>query len=208
MTGVRAFSNLLLQSCLWGGLATVLLGLTGAAVAGADAVRRIDGVTDAIQRIVRGDLTRRLPTLGGRLFCFAAIFGIALALTATAALAAPITSVQQKVFVNSSACFPAQRRRSRRQAPAICCFWLHSTPATDQLLQTSTASVARPVAEPGFYRAQPVAHGVPTQPVRTAPTFSPHQREPLPSRSRCRPLPTKARACSSGNITLQREHSA
>jgi len=65
MTGVRAFNNLLLQSCLWGGLATVLLGLTGAVVAGADAVRRIDGVTNAIQRIVRGDLTGRLPTLGG-----------------------------------------------------------------------------------------------------------------------------------------------
>jgi signal transduction histidine kinase len=64
MTGVRAFNSLLLQSCLWGGLATVLLGLAGAAMAGADAVRRIDGVTGAIQRIVRGDLTGRLPTYG------------------------------------------------------------------------------------------------------------------------------------------------
>src|SRR6202021_3535354 len=53
-----------LQSCLWGGLATVLVGFIGAAVAGADAVRRIDGVTGAIQRIVRGDLSGRLPTRG------------------------------------------------------------------------------------------------------------------------------------------------
>ena len=66
MTGVRAFGDLLLQSCLWGGLATVLLGLSGAAIAGADAVRRIDGVTTAIQRIVRGDLAGRLPARGDR----------------------------------------------------------------------------------------------------------------------------------------------
>jgi signal transduction histidine kinase len=64
MTSIRAFGNLLLESCLWGGLATVLLGLTGAAIAGADALRRIEGVTGAIQRIVRGDLTGRLPTRG------------------------------------------------------------------------------------------------------------------------------------------------
>jgi signal transduction histidine kinase len=64
MTGIRAFRAMLLQSCLWGGLATVLVGFIGAAVAGADAVRRIDGVTGAIQRIVRGDLSGRLPTRG------------------------------------------------------------------------------------------------------------------------------------------------
>ncbi len=64
MTGIRAFRALLLQSCLWGGLATVLVGFIGAAMAGADAVRRIDGVTSAIQRIVRGDLSGRLPTRG------------------------------------------------------------------------------------------------------------------------------------------------
>ena len=64
MTSIRAFGNLVLESCLWGGLATVLLGLTGAAIAGADALRRIEGVTRAIQRIVRGDLSGRLPTRG------------------------------------------------------------------------------------------------------------------------------------------------
>jgi signal transduction histidine kinase len=62
MTGIRAFRALLLQFCLWGGLATVLIGFIGAAMAGADAVRCIDGVTRAIQRIVRGDLSGRLPT--------------------------------------------------------------------------------------------------------------------------------------------------
>jgi signal transduction histidine kinase len=40
----------------------MLLGLAGAAVVGADAVRRIDGVTRATQRIVNGDLSERLPT--------------------------------------------------------------------------------------------------------------------------------------------------
>ena len=64
MTGIRAFRALLLQSCLWGGLATVLVGFIGAAMAGADAVRRIDGVTRAMQRIIRGDLSGRLPTRG------------------------------------------------------------------------------------------------------------------------------------------------
>ena len=64
MTSIRAFGNLVLVSCLWGGLATVLLGLTGAAIAGAGALRRIEGVTRAIQRIVRGDLSGRLPTRG------------------------------------------------------------------------------------------------------------------------------------------------
>jgi signal transduction histidine kinase len=64
MTSIRAFGNLVLESGLWGGLATVLLGLTGATIAGADAIRRIEGVTRAIQRIVRGDLSGRLPTRG------------------------------------------------------------------------------------------------------------------------------------------------
>ena len=64
MTSIRAFRDLLLRSCLWGGAATILLGLIGAAIAGAGAVRRIDGITRAVQRIVRGDLAGRLPTPG------------------------------------------------------------------------------------------------------------------------------------------------
>ncbi len=65
MTNARAFRILLLQSCLWGGLATIVLGLVGTAAAGADAVRHIDGVTRAVQRIIGGNLSERLPTRGG-----------------------------------------------------------------------------------------------------------------------------------------------
>jgi signal transduction histidine kinase len=65
MVNARAFRSLLLKSSLWGGLATIVLGLVGAATAGAGAVRHIDGITRAVQRIVRGDLSERLPRRGG-----------------------------------------------------------------------------------------------------------------------------------------------
>jgi signal transduction histidine kinase len=64
MTSARAFRNVLLEATLWGGLATIILGLIGAVVAGAGAVRHIEGITRAVQSIVRGDLSRRLPTHG------------------------------------------------------------------------------------------------------------------------------------------------
>jgi signal transduction histidine kinase len=64
MTSARAFRSVLLEATLWGGLATVVLGLIGAVVAGAGAVRHIEGITRAVQSIVRGDLSRRLPTHG------------------------------------------------------------------------------------------------------------------------------------------------
>jgi signal transduction histidine kinase len=64
MTSARAFRNVLLEATLWGGLATIVLGLIGAVVAGAGAVRHIEGITRAVQSIVRGDLSRRLPTHG------------------------------------------------------------------------------------------------------------------------------------------------
>jgi signal transduction histidine kinase len=47
-----------------GGLLVVVLALGGAALTGIGAVRRIDGVTRAIERIVTGDLAERLPTRG------------------------------------------------------------------------------------------------------------------------------------------------
>jgi signal transduction histidine kinase len=47
-----------------GGAITVVLGLAGAAGVGAGAIRRIDAVTLAIERIVQGDLSSRLPTRG------------------------------------------------------------------------------------------------------------------------------------------------
>lgn len=60
----RQFAEVLFNAFISGGLFTMLLGLAGAAIVGADAVQRIDGVTRAIQRIVRGDLSERLPTRG------------------------------------------------------------------------------------------------------------------------------------------------
>ncbi len=64
MTSARAFRSVLLEATLWGGLATIALGLIGAIIAGAGAVRHIEGITRAVQSIVRGDLSRRLPTHG------------------------------------------------------------------------------------------------------------------------------------------------
>ncbi len=58
------FDRLLLHSFIWGGLITIVLGLAGAVIAGIDAVRRIDGVTHAIQRIAGGDFSGRLPARG------------------------------------------------------------------------------------------------------------------------------------------------
>jgi signal transduction histidine kinase len=59
-----AFADVLINAFIWGGLVTALIGLAGAAIIGAGAVRRINGVTRAIQRIVSGDLSERLPTHG------------------------------------------------------------------------------------------------------------------------------------------------
>jgi signal transduction histidine kinase len=64
MVDQHAFSEVLVNAFLLGGLVTGILGLAGAAMIGADAVRRIDRVTRAIQRIVSGDLSERLPTDG------------------------------------------------------------------------------------------------------------------------------------------------
>jgi signal transduction histidine kinase len=64
MHDVREFNEVLVNAILWGGIVTAGLGLAGAAIIGAGAVRRIDAVTLAIQRIVTGDLSRRLPSSG------------------------------------------------------------------------------------------------------------------------------------------------
>ncbi|WP_158927156.1 HAMP domain-containing sensor histidine kinase [Acidisphaera sp. S103] len=64
MDAQHAFADVLVNAFIWGGLITALIGLAGAAFIGAGAVRRIDGVTRAIQRIVNGDLSERLPTHG------------------------------------------------------------------------------------------------------------------------------------------------
>jgi signal transduction histidine kinase len=64
MEAQHAFADVLINTFIWAGLVTALIGLAGAAIIGAGAVRRIDGVTLAIQRIVSGDLSERLPTHG------------------------------------------------------------------------------------------------------------------------------------------------
>jgi signal transduction histidine kinase len=64
MADARHFDEILINALTWGGLVTCLLGLAGAAVAGVDAVRRIDAVTVATQHIVNGDLSQRLPAQG------------------------------------------------------------------------------------------------------------------------------------------------
>jgi signal transduction histidine kinase len=64
MTPEHEFDEVLVRSFVWGCLATAILGLAGAAISGADAARRIDAVTRAIQRIISGDFSRRLPARG------------------------------------------------------------------------------------------------------------------------------------------------
>jgi signal transduction histidine kinase len=64
MDDAHAFGKVLINAFISGGLVTMLLGLAGAVIVGIDAVRRIDGVTRATQRIVNGDLSERLPTHG------------------------------------------------------------------------------------------------------------------------------------------------
>jgi signal transduction histidine kinase len=64
MYETREFNEAFLETALWGAALTSALGLLGASLVGASTVRRFDAVTVAIQRIIRGDLTRRLPTNG------------------------------------------------------------------------------------------------------------------------------------------------
>jgi signal transduction histidine kinase len=61
---IQEFDQVLVNALIWGGAITVVLGLAGAAGVGAGAIRRIDAVTLAIERIVQGDLSSRLPTRG------------------------------------------------------------------------------------------------------------------------------------------------
>lgn len=60
----REFDEAFISTAAWGALITAVLGLGGATIVGLGAVRRFDAVADAIQEIVRGDLSRRLPARG------------------------------------------------------------------------------------------------------------------------------------------------
>jgi signal transduction histidine kinase len=64
MRQIWEFREILLGAMVWGGVLVVVLGLAGATVTGLGALRRIDGVTRAIERIVGGNLGERLPTRG------------------------------------------------------------------------------------------------------------------------------------------------
>jgi signal transduction histidine kinase len=62
VTEIRAFQDLLLKAMAWGGILVLAIGLAGAVITGRGAVRQLKGITDAIERIVTGDLAKRLPT--------------------------------------------------------------------------------------------------------------------------------------------------
>jgi signal transduction histidine kinase len=64
MHETREFDEAFISTMLWGGILTALLGLLGAMLVGAGTMKRLDGVALAIQRIVSGDLSGRLPSNG------------------------------------------------------------------------------------------------------------------------------------------------
>ena len=64
MRETREFRDLLIAAMASSGLVVLVLGLTGSAMIGAVALGRIDRVTQAIERIVEGDLSERLPSGG------------------------------------------------------------------------------------------------------------------------------------------------
>src|SRR5271156_87247 len=61
---IRQFRDLLLGAMASGGFVVLVLGLAGATIVGAGALGRIDGVTQAIEHIIEGDLSKRLPNRG------------------------------------------------------------------------------------------------------------------------------------------------
>ncbi|MCB8876058.1 sensor histidine kinase [Acidisoma silvae] len=64
MYDTREFDEDFVGTALWGSVIAAALGLLGAVIMGAGTVRRFDDVALAIQRIVGGDLSKRLPTQG------------------------------------------------------------------------------------------------------------------------------------------------
>jgi signal transduction histidine kinase len=64
MRDIREFRDLLLGAMASGATLVLVIGLAGAVAVGAGAVSRIDSVTRAIERIVNGDFSERLPSGG------------------------------------------------------------------------------------------------------------------------------------------------
>jgi signal transduction histidine kinase len=60
-SGIHRFQRLLAATMASGGLVILVIGLAGGMIAGAGALGRIDGVTRAIERIISGNLSERLP---------------------------------------------------------------------------------------------------------------------------------------------------
>ena len=61
MSHIVRFRYLMAASMISGGLVVLVIGLSGGMIAGLAAQGRIDGVTNAIERIVNGNLGERLP---------------------------------------------------------------------------------------------------------------------------------------------------
>src|SRR3954464_3153220 len=62
ITQIHHFQRLLAASMVSGGLVVLVLGLVGGMMVGAGAAGRIESVTQAIERIIDGDLSGRLPS--------------------------------------------------------------------------------------------------------------------------------------------------
>jgi signal transduction histidine kinase len=62
---IYGFKHLLLDAMAWGGVMVFGLGIAGALITGLGAVRQINGITGAVERIVTGNLAERLPTRRG-----------------------------------------------------------------------------------------------------------------------------------------------
>lgn len=61
---LHEMSRMMVNALGWGCLLMLVIGLTGAVLIGAGTIRRINSVTNAIERIVKGNLTERLPSRG------------------------------------------------------------------------------------------------------------------------------------------------
>jgi signal transduction histidine kinase len=62
---IYGFKHLLLDAMAWGGVLVFGVGIAGAVITGLGAVRQINGITGAVERIVTGNLKERLPTRRG-----------------------------------------------------------------------------------------------------------------------------------------------
>ncbi|TXN76869.1 ATP-binding protein [Methylobacterium sp. WL8] len=61
---LEALEKALVETFVWGMAATIVIGLVGAVIFGAGSLRQNDAITKAVERIMRGDLSERLPTRG------------------------------------------------------------------------------------------------------------------------------------------------